>query len=355
MQPRHSYVLSIFEKLGSPLLAAVTETTERDRMVAAQNGQKNATISTSEEADRIASLLKSSAEMGFALSRQVDLRMIDVEAADGVRLALATIAAPLMANLYRVNGRVPATSDIDRMTSAMQAVTLFADNYNAAADANVRLQTLEQDFAPADGAQVQLMLIHALMPAMNAVCTFSFGQSEKTLMQSVMDRLRSTAQGLSQDMFGEMPERDALRAELSLLRAAAMIYSQAHYTEMSKLMFMDETERDGVDLNTRLNELWQIVDTRLSMMRTLSQVLAFGEQTSVGQASAGSVAPVAASAPATAAPAAKAPLSAFASPVQQQPTQPVAPVAATPTATAPAATKANPMSAFTKPKESAGG
>lgn len=344
VQPRHSYLLSIFEKLGTPLLAAVAEATERDRLVALQQGQKNFEIPEAEEAERIASLLKSSAEMGFSLSRQVDLRMLDGSAADGVRLTLATIAAPLVANLYRVNGRIPSTADIDRMVSAMQAVTLFADNYNAAADANVRLQSLEHDFAPADNAQVQLMALSALMPAINAVCTFSFGQPEKNLLQDVMTRLNATARGLHNEMFVGMSERDGLRAEITLLRAAANLYSQAHFTEMSKLMFLDEAERDSVDLGSKLQELWAIVDKRLAMLRVLAETLTSGS-TGTGSVSGGAAAPAVqqpvAVAPQQPKPAATpaAPLSAFAAP--KAPVDPAA--------------KSNPMGFFAKPKEAAGG
>lgn len=346
VQSRHAYLLSIFEKLGTPLMAAVAEATERDRLIALQQGQKNPEVPDHEEAERIASLLKASAEMGFSLSRQIDLRMLDASAADGVRLTLATIAAPLVANLYRVNGRTPSTADIDRMVGAMQAVTLFADNYNAAADANVRLQIIEQDFGPADNAQVQLMALSALMPAINAVCTFSFGQPEKNLLTDVMNRLNATAQGLHKEFFGQLGERDGLRAEITLLRTAANLYSQVHFTEMSKLMFLDDTERDKVDLNARLADLWGIVDKRLAMLGVLASALASGSSAAArsgAQAPAApAVQPVAATtAPSVSAPPANksAPLSSFAAP--KAPIDPNA--------------KSNPMSFFGKPKEAAGG
>lgn len=354
VQPRHAYLMNIFEKLGMPLLSAVAEATERDRLIAIQQGQKNIETPDSEEAERIARLLKASAEMGFSLSRQIDLRMLDGSAADGVRLTLATIAAPLVANLYRVNGRIPSTGDVDRMVSAMQAVTLFADNYNAAADANVRIQNLEQDFAPADTAQVQLMALSALMPAINAVCTFSFGQQEKTLLKDVVDRLNATSRGLRDDMFSQMSERDGLRAEITILRAAANLYAQVHFTEMSKLMFLEESERDRVDLNARLSELWTIVDRRLAMLRVLAEALA-GEGSSQAQTAtsrqieggeATVIAPsaleqstVASASSDTTKVSGGGPLSAFAAP--KPPVDP--------------AQKQNPMGFFAKPKEAAGG
>lgn len=277
MQPRHTYLLNIFEKLGTPLLAAVAEAIERDRVTAQQEGRRFV-ISDTEEAERIAGLLKAAAEMGFGLSRQLDLRMTEPAEADGVRLTLAGISAPLVANLYRVAGRTPSTDDIERTAAALQTVTLFADNYSAAADANVRMQQLDQDFDAADGAQVQLNMIHALMPIVNAVCTFSFGRSEKDLLRDVLDRLSRTAQSLRDEFFGTLPERDALRAEISLLRSAAMIYSQVHFTEMSKLMYLDEDQRDRVDLNAQLGTLWDQIDQRLAMLRLMAQALITGQK-----------------------------------------------------------------------------
>lgn len=341
MQARHSYLLSIFEKLGTPLLAAVTEATERDRLQAEQEGRAPDDSPTL-EAERIASLLKSSAEMGFGLSRQLDLRMSDPAEADGVRLTLATVVAPLVANLYRINGRTPTTPEVERISSALQAVTLFADNYNAAADANVRMQLIDQDFAPADGAQVQLNLMHALMPAINAVCTFSYGQPEKALLQDVMERLNATAQGIRAELFGDLPERDALRAEISLLRASATLYSQAHFTEMSKLMFMEESQREGVDLNDRLQTLWAQVDQRLAMLRVMAETLATGTNTSRASGTA-QVAP------------AKAPSFVVNNPPAAKPAPvmppPSAPAAADAASAANPAVKTNPMAFFSKPKE----
>lgn len=368
MQTRHSYLLSVFEKLGTPLLAAVAEAVERDRLQAQSEG-RSADIGALPEAERLAVLLKSAAEMGFTLSRQLDLRMTDATEADAVRLALAGVVSPLVANLYRVNGRAPSTLEIDRFSAALQAVTLFADNYNAAADANARMQGLEHDFAPADGPQVQLMTMHALLPAINAVCTFSFGQPEKALLQDVMERLNAIALDIRRDLLDDLPERDAGRAEISLLRAAATLYSQAHFTEMSKLMFLDEEERNQVDLNASLQALWRTVDHRLSMLRTLSEIVVTGQAAADGATTTAPSPAVAATPPAFAAspvPPATPPLTpatpvtpAVANPTAAAPGPAVrsSPFATftTPPATDPVATKSSPLSAFAKPKESATG
>lgn len=350
MQARHTYLLGIFEKLGTPLMAAVAEAIERDRMGAQHEGRRFS-VSDAEEAERIAGLLKAAAEMGFGLSRQLDLRMNDPADADGVRLTLATISAPLVANLYRVAGRLPSTDDIERTAAALQAVTMFADNYNAAADATVRMQQIDQDFAPADGPQVQLYLLHALMPVANAVCTFSFGRAEKDLLQDVMERLIGTTQSLRGEILGSLSERDALRAEISLLRAVATIYSQVHFTEMSKLMYLDEAQRDQVDLTTQLDTLWQQVDHRLAMLRIMAQTLVAGSSRPAGATTTtGKKAPV----PAMPDAARPSPFANMSNPVTMPPAAPrVAPNQERGSSTG----KSNPMAMFAKPKttEDAGG
>jgi hypothetical protein len=349
MQARHAYLLSIFEKLGTPLLAAVAEAIEREHLAAQQDGRK-VNISDAEEAERIAGLLKAAAEMGFGLSRQLDLRMTEPAAADGVRLTLATISAPLIANLYRVSGRTPSTDDIERTANALQAVTLFADNYNAAADANVRMQQIDQDFAPADGAQVQLNLLHALMPAVNAICTFSFGRPEKDMLQDVMEHLNASALSIRGEIFGDLPERDGLRAEISLLRAAATIYSQVHFTEMSKLMFLDEQQREQVNLDDRLSDLWGQVDQRLAMLRVMAQTLT-GQQK--GRAVSGAAVPASAKAATKTGATPPSPFANMTKPV----TAPVVSATVQQPAAAPssAANKSNPMAAFLKPKDAVAG
>lgn len=368
---RPTYLMNVYEKLGTPLLSAAVEAIERDALMARQQGQMPPALSDTAEAERIAVLLKSSAELGFALSRQVDVRMLDPAGADGVRLTLASIAAPLIANLYRVNGRTPTTPEIDRMVAAMQAVTVFADNYNAAADASARMQTVEYDFAPADAAQMQLTLLNALMPAVNAVCTFSFGQAEKDLLQQVITRLTATAQTIRTDLFAGLSERDTLRAEISIMRAAANVYSQAHFTEMSKLMFLDDTQRDTVNLNDRLNELWRVVDIRLSMVRVLAEQLVGMKSTPVSTAAGsgsavpssqqnGGTAPIDSPfmMPTTPATSGGSPFSGFTTPKSTPPaastpgTSELAPPIA---AASVPVDKSNPLSMFAKPKEAAGG
>ncbi len=382
MPARPTYLMNVYEKLGAPLLSAAIEAIERDNLMARQQGQTPPASSDTEEAERIATLLKSSAELGFALSRQIDLRMLDAAGADGVRLTLATLAAPLIANLYRVNARTPTSPEIDRIATAMQAVTLFADNYNAAADTSARMQTVDYDFAPADAAQIQLMILNALMPAVNAVCTFSFGQPEKNLLQSVMNRLTTTAKTIRADLFANLSEHDGLRAEISLLRAAAALYSQAHFTEMSKLMFLDESQRDTVNLADRLVDLWRVIDIRLSMIRVLAEGLVQSETgtiTTKTTAPGKTTTPIpldspfmmpttppattmkSAATPSQQVPTGGSPFSGFAAPktsnvsgIETSSAGAIPPVAANKQTAAPV-DKSNPLSMFGKPKEAVGG
>jgi hypothetical protein len=351
-QPRHTYLLEVFENLGTPLLTAVAEATERDRLIALQQGQAPRDPDETEEAERIAELLKATAELGLSLSRQIDLRMVDDAAADGVRLTLATLSAPLIANVYRVGGRTPNTVDIERIVGAMQAVTLFSDNYNAAADATARMQTLDAPFAPADAPQIQLMILNALMPAVNAVATFSFGQPEKNLIGDVMARLTDTAKGLRALLFANAPERDALRAEIKLLSTVANLYSQAHFTEMSKLMFLDETQRDQVDLGARLADLWRVVDARLAMVRVVAETLVMGQNTTSSGAAAPFQPVQQSQAPTTGG---NSPFSGFTKPAEPMAPVPQAAQTVAPVSSAPASAGGSPFSAFVKPKDTAAG
>jgi hypothetical protein len=82
---------------------------------------------------------------------------------------------------------------------------------------------------------------------------------------------------------------------------AANLYSQVHFTEMSKLMFLEDAERDQVDLSARLQDLWRIVDQRLAMLSVLAEGLT-GKSGIQTTAQAGSGQQPAISAPAAATP-----------------------------------------------------
>jgi len=267
MDRKSAFLLQVLEKLAAPLVAAISEVAVRQQMMPdpAQHG------SMKPEAEQVAGLLTKSTQMSIGLAGLVDMKLPESEA-DSVRLALTSLSSPLIANIYRLAGRSPTDQEIERVTAALNAVISYADSFAPAADATVRLNNLENDFAPTDPSQLSILYMSALLPAVNSVMSYSFGVPEKRLVQDVGERLVREAKVLRTRMFPSMTDEMMMaKADLALLRIAASIYSQCHFAEMAKLMATEDQTRQG--MAPAMTSLWQAFILRMQMIEVLGDVL----------------------------------------------------------------------------------
>lgn len=285
MDSRSTFLLQVLEKLASPLVASISEVSVRQMMMPdpSQAGAMRP------EAEQVAGLLTKSTQMSIGLADLIDLKLPEGEA-DSLRLALTSLASPLVANIYRLAGRTPTDAEIDRVMAAMNAVYTYSDNFSPASDANARMAVLDQDFYPSDATQVALQYMSALLPAVNSVMAYSFGLPEKQLIKDVTERLLKETKTLRETMFPHIKdERDASKADLAVLRMATQIYSQCHFGEMAKLMATEEQARQG--LAPAMTTLWQAFSLRMQMLEILAEVLVPGERPIVEAGSSGAVKP----------------------------------------------------------------
>lgn len=267
MEERSAFLLQVLEKLAAPLVAAISEVAVRQQLIPdpTQSG------SLKPEAEQVASLLTKSTQMSISMSGFVDMKLEENEA-DSLRLALTSLSSPLVANIYRLAGRAPNDAEIARVVDALNAVISYADSFTPAADATGRMSRIDNDFAPTDQAQLTILYISAMMPAVNSVMSYSFGVPEKRLVQDVADRLVREAKVLRTRMFPTMiGEAEVAKADLALLRIVASIYSQCHFAEMAKLMATEEQSRQG--MAPAMTSLWQAFILRIQMIEILGATL----------------------------------------------------------------------------------
>lgn len=333
MDTKSFFLTQVLERLAAPLVAAISEVSVRNMMVPdpAQPGAMRP------EAEQVAGLLTKATQMSIGLSNLVDVSLPENEA-DSMRLALTTLSSPLIANLYRLTGRVPTDNELDRIMSAMNSVITYSDHFVTAGDANARMQHIDTDFFPVDPHQITLQYMNVLLPAVNSIMAYSFGQPEKKLVQDVTERLVKEAKTFRENIFPELNDKEAVRAELAVLRMAALIYSQCHFAEMAKLMATEEQARQG--LAPAMTTLWQAFGLRLQMLEVVAEALVPGAKSK--RVSTSSKAPE------------------VEKPIQQMPPEPVKEAPAEAAEEAPAAVAApkaegstsnppsNPMSFFTK-------
>lgn len=304
MDTKSTFLLQVLEKLAAPMVAAISEVSVRQALIP----DPTSPGAMRPEAEQVAGLLTKSTQLSIGLANLMDMRQAEDEA-DSIRLALTSLASPLMSNIYRLAGRAPTDSEIQRIADAMGAVVSYSDGYHVAADANVRMAQIDADFFPSDDAQVSLLYMSALLPVVNSIMAYSFGQPEKKLVQEVTERLVRESKFLRAKMFPEIAEGQlSAKADLALLRMAGQIYSQCHFAEMAKLMATEDQVRQG--MAPTMTALWQSFILRMQMLEILGDALIPGLRRSVSDmvgtrsgGGSGSVKPAAAPAPLAAVPA----------------------------------------------------
>ncbi|MES2728894.1 MAG: hypothetical protein V4621_02190 [Pseudomonadota bacterium] len=290
MDPRTEYMTLILEKLGTPLLAAVHEVGSR----AAATGIP--APSPREDAEKVAALLGLTTQAALSLSDKMDLKA-DENSADGLRVAVTALVSPLIAGTYQISGRIPQESDIDRMIAGFETVLAYADTFSDAADIRNRVQDLDREWAPADAMQVGLQYFQILVPVVGAVQSFSFGLPEKKMLNDVTAMLLRDARSLRDRLTPDANGTIATKAELALLRACALLYSQCHYGEMARLMGLGDKARD---MPMSADPVMKTYELRLALLAELAQTLIFGGSQTESATAQGGPAPTAAQAQAPA-------------------------------------------------------
>ncbi|MCC7305825.1 MAG: hypothetical protein IT558_06150 [Alphaproteobacteria bacterium] len=291
MHHRAEYLLQVLEKIGSPLLASVTQA----------NARSNAPLH--QEAQKIAELLAKSVHAGIEIGRIMDLGPTG-EITDPLRLALTGLASELIAGSFSHSGKSPGEADIKKMVSALQAVLTFSDNFMADSETAGRLKDISAQGQITDPPQMHVQYIHAFIPAVNAIAAFPFGQAEQKLVMDISSRLVQEAANLRQSALGDLGAANK-RAELAILSALAKLYAACHESETARIMNLTDEERSRQALS--IDPVWENFALRASMLETLAKGI-LGSSMQASTSSGGGMnpapPPVQASAPASPPPAA---------------------------------------------------
>lgn len=254
---RTQFLIQVLEKIGGPLTAAVT----------IMPGQ---TEDNPQDAKRVAELLNRSVQLGLSVAEGMNVR--DEAQADGVHLALAAFASPLVAGQYMVNGRVPGDLEIRRLSGALQAVLTFADTFTPAADSTLRLQNSEAGSAPADEALIHIQMLTAFAPVFQVVAAYAFGRPENKLIQEIAGRLIDRAEDLREDIFGtDLPPKTMRQIDLVLLKVLGGLYASAHAGETQRLMNMGDAARNASGSGVTMDNVWVIFDKSTEMAKIVTE------------------------------------------------------------------------------------
>lgn len=319
MDQRARYLLQILDKIGSPLMGVVAQSGAPDE----------------DAAKTVAALLGKTVQASIDLGTVMDVNPAEAQD-DSLRVALAGLAGPLVAQQYKKKGAIPDDADLKKITAPLQTVLTFSENFSPDAVNTQRLLDLQAKGQIVDGHQAAIQYIGAFIPVVEAIATFSFGQAEQKLVMDVTNRLVQRAAEMREALLPNLDAEDQKRAELGLLDTLARLYSACHLHETDKVMKMGEKARES---GFSTDPVWASFDSRTAMLEALARNLA---------PVTAAASPAQSAAPPSPPPAPATPPEATPPPVQTTP-PPAEPPAApeTPPPAAPPS-GANPMSMFAK-------
>lgn len=255
------FSVQILKKIGAPLMEAINDVSSGDE------------ASETEAAQIMAQLLSQSVAMGTALYNTLQVNEDDNQA-DSTRLALTALASPFVAEFYKKRQQIPTEENIKRMSKSFESLISFGENFTPTDDNISRLQTIEHDVVFFDKNQPILLTLQAMVPVINAVEEFSFGQSRQKLVQDIAGKL----QNYTADIMGEINVKDKLQ-ELIIFKSLAEIYTNCHRNETMRASSGNNSERGELSMDP----IWQAFETKLEMVKIVMGLV--GTETVVPQSS----------------------------------------------------------------------
>ena len=251
---RTAFRVQFLQTIGAPLMTAV------DGAMPGADEKAAAAL--------VAALLSRTVQASIAMAESLKIPGAD----DGVRAGLAGLAARMIGAQYVASGgKMPGDAEIKRLSTSMDAVLAFADNFMPGAEGRARLEMTDAGVAP-DETQMAIQYAAALAPVIAAVAAFPFGRAEKKLLPEIADRLTGDAEDLRRTLAGDdMAAGAARRAELQCLRILCDIYAACHRAETKHLDAMPAEARDKLAAGGQIpmEPVWEAYGLRLAMLGVL--------------------------------------------------------------------------------------
>lgn len=268
MDSKHQTFLRIFEKLGTPLIAAVNE-------VKTRTGQSDS--DENEDAQKLAQLLTIVTRESVVLAEKADIVQSDSEK-DDLRLSLTTIIAPLIASLYQMGGKIPEEKETGQLADSFAALSSYIDNFISIKEGSSRIGQMEDGQYFIDENQIRIQTLSTLIPIVNSVIAFPFGEKPSKLIRNICSRLIEESATLQEKLFPTSNNSEAKHAQLSLLRPLVVVYSQCHFSEMARILNSQDKNRAGASLS--IEPVWKAFGERVEMIDAVSSVLSGNEAVS---------------------------------------------------------------------------
>ncbi|MDR3424650.1 MAG: hypothetical protein P4M13_06170 [Alphaproteobacteria bacterium] len=250
-------LLTVFRQLGLPLLQAASE---------AQNKEGGDDSPRLPNMEILSALASSTVMLSQKLAAEAGASEDAIDA--WVRWALAGAAAQVVGATYKTAGRPLTEEEAQHIASIAIALQ---SKFKAQIPAG-------QENIPNTVATFRAKMLEAMVPVVGAVAQYSFGRAEHALLAEVAEKLAKTSDQITRALApaGASPEEWRLLC-WNVLKAAGQVYTESHFAEADRLLYMDPAERAAYfaqnDQIVPMQQVWQAFNQRMAMLATLATYL----------------------------------------------------------------------------------
>jgi len=248
--------LAAFHQLGLPLLQAANDAQSKD-----SNGQPQALNGAA-----LGPLVDNTVMLSRKLAQQLGASEDQLDA--WVRWALSGAAAQVVGAAFKTSGRPMTEAEADHIAAiAIDLQSKFKSQIPAG-----------QETMPNTVATFRAKMMEAMVPVVGAVAQYSFGRAEHALLAEVAEKLVKTADQVTRALAptGASPEEWRLLC-WHILKATGQIYTEAHFAESDRLLYMTPDERAAYFAQhgaiIPMQQVWQAFNQRMAMLATLATYL----------------------------------------------------------------------------------
>lgn len=252
---RMQTLLATFKQIGLPLLHALTDGAAQ-REAGARPGS-----------EQFNALVDSTIHMNQELAAQLGGPEEQIEA--WVRWSLAGASSQVVAAHFKATGQPLPAEEAKRLAS--MAIELQSKFKNL-------LPSVASEAIPNTVAMFRAKMMEAMVPVVGAMAQYSFGRSEHALLAEVADRLVKTSDQVTRALApaGSSPEQWRILC-WHVLKASGQIYTESHYAEADRLLYMNPDERAAYFAQhgniPPMTQVWQSFNQRMAMLATLATYL----------------------------------------------------------------------------------
>lgn len=183
---------------------------------------------------------------------------------DWVRWGVASAVSQCVAAHYRATGRPLPAAESEGLVNAFNE---FEKKYPS-------LMPVGPEYGPLGLGLFRAKLLDALVPVVGAVAQYAFGRPEHGLLSEVTERILQASETVTRALAPANATPDSWRVLVwSVIKAAAQFYTECHFTEADRLVYMDPEERAAYfaehGQQVPMQKVWQAFDQRMAMLTTL--------------------------------------------------------------------------------------